>query len=579
MTDPTATTPASTATTANTPTAATTPASAATTASTSSATSVRQTSSYAHGVSDTALLGDTIGANLDRAVATWPEREALVDVPTGRRWTYARFGADVARLADALLASGVVKGDRVGIWAVNCAEWVLVQYATARIGAIMVNINPAYRAHELEYVLNQAGISLLFATLRHKTSDYQAMVEQVRGSCPGLRETVYFGEPSWDELFARRAPEGVVPEGLSCDEPVNIQYTSGTTGFPKGATLSHHNILNNGYFVGEMIAYSEQDRICIPVPFYHCFGMVMGNLAATSHGACMVIPAPSFDPAATLRAVQEERCTSLYGVPTMFIAELNLPDFASYDLSTLRTGIMAGSPCPVEVMKRVVAEMNMAEVSICYGMTETSPVSTQTRRDDDLERRTGTVGRVLPHVEVKIVDPATGLTVERGAAGELCTRGYSVMLGYWDEPGKTAEAIDAGRWMHTGDLAVMREDGYVQIVGRIKDMIIRGGENVYPREIEEFLYAHPKIADVQVVGVPDERYGEEILACVVPRDPADPPTLDDVTAFCRDRLAHYKIPRRVEVLAEFPMTVSGKVRKVELRERFGAEGEREGAGS
>ncbi|MFE5297609.1 AMP-binding protein [Streptomyces sp. NPDC056632] len=579
MTDPTATTPASTATTANTPTAATTPASAATTANTSSATSVRQTSSYAHGVSDTALLGDTIGANLDRAVATWPEREALVDVPTGRRWTYARFGADVARLADALLASGVVKGDRVGIWAVNCAEWVLVQYATARIGAIMVNINPAYRAHELEYVLNQAGISLLFATLRHKTSDYQAMVEQVRGSCPGLRETVYFGEPSWDELFARRAPEGVVPEGLSCDEPVNIQYTSGTTGFPKGATLSHHNILNNGYFVGEMIAYSEQDRICIPVPFYHCFGMVMGNLAATSHGACMVIPAPSFDPAATLRAVQEERCTSLYGVPTMFIAELNLPDFASYDLSTLRTGIMAGSPCPVEVMKRVVAEMNMAEVSICYGMTETSPVSTQTRRDDDLERRTGTVGRVLPHVEVKIVDPATGLTVERGAAGELCTRGYSVMLGYWDEPGKTAEAIDAGRWMHTGDLAVMREDGYVQIVGRIKDMIIRGGENVYPREIEEFLYAHPKIADVQVVGVPDERYGEEILACVVPRDPADPPTLDDVTAFCRDRLAHYKIPRRVEVLAEFPMTVSGKVRKVELRERFGAEGEREGAGS
>ncbi|MFF2569340.1 AMP-binding protein [Streptomyces sp. NPDC058084] len=579
MTDPTATTPASAATTANTPTAATTPASAATTASTSSATSVRLTSSYAHGVSDTALLGDTIGANLDRAVATWPEREALVDVPSGRRWTYARFGADVSRLADALLGSGVVKGDRVGIWAVNCAEWVLVQYATARIGAIMVNINPAYRAHELEYVLNQAGISLLFATLRHKTSDYRAMVEQVRGSCPGLRETVYFGEPSWDELLARRAPEGVVPEGLSCDEPVNIQYTSGTTGFPKGATLSHHNILNNGYFVGEMIAYSEQDRICIPVPFYHCFGMVMGNLAATSHGACMVIPAPSFDPAATLRAVQEERCTSLYGVPTMFIAELNLPDFASYDLSTLRTGIMAGSPCPVEVMKRVVAEMNMAEVSICYGMTETSPVSTQTRRDDDLERRTGTVGRVLPHVEVKIVDPATGLTVERGAAGELCTRGYSVMLGYWDEPGKTAEAIDAGRWMHTGDLAVMREDGYVQIVGRIKDMIIRGGENVYPREIEEFLYAHPKIADVQVVGVPDERYGEEILACVVPRDPADPPTLDDVTAFCRDRLAHYKIPRRVEVLAEFPMTVSGKVRKVELRERFGAEGEREGGGS
>ncbi|MFF6773405.1 AMP-binding protein [Streptomyces sp. NPDC012637] len=524
--------------------------------------------SYAHGVSDTALLGDTIGANLDRAVAAWPEREALVDLPTGRRWTYAEFGADVARLADALLGSGVAKGDRVGIWAVNCAEWVLVQYATARIGAVMVNINPAYRAHELEYVLNQAGISLLFASLTHKSSDYRAMVEQVRGDCPGLRETVYFGDPTWDELLGRTAPEGVTPAALSCDEPVNIQYTSGTTGFPKGATLSHHNILNNGYFVGEMIAYTEQDRICIPVPFYHCFGMVMGNLAATSHGACMVIPAPSFDPAATLRAVQEERCTSLYGVPTMFIAELDLPDFGSYDLSSLRTGIMAGSPCPVEVMKRVVAEMNMAEVSICYGMTETSPVSTQTRRDDDLERRTGTVGRVMPHVEVKVVDPATGLTVERGTAGELCTRGYSVMLGYWDEPGKTAEAIDPGRWMHTGDLAVMREDGYVQIVGRIKDMIIRGGENVYPREIEEFLYGHAKVADVQVVGVPDERYGEEILACVIPRDPADPPTLEEVTAFCRDRLAHYKIPRRVEILTEFPMTVSGKVRKVELRERY-----------
>ncbi|MET9620584.1 AMP-binding protein [Streptomyces sp. NPDC006464] len=524
--------------------------------------------SYAHGASGTELLGDTIGANLDRAVAAWPDREALVDVPSGRRWTYARFGADVDRLADALLGSGVAKGDRVGIWAVNCAEWVLVQYATARIGAIMVNINPAYRAHELEYVLRQAGISLLFASLSHKTSDYRAMVEQVRPTCPELREAVYIGDPSWDELLTRTAGERR-PAELSCDEPVNIQYTSGTTGFPKGATLSHHNILNNGYFVGEMIAYSEQDRICIPVPFYHCFGMVMGNLAATSHGACMVIPAPSFDPAATLRAVEQERCTSLYGVPTMFIAELNLPDFAVYDLSTLRTGIMAGSPCPVEVMKRVVAEMNMAEVSICYGMTETSPVSTQTRRDDDLERRTGTVGRVMPHVEVKIVDPVTGLTVERGTPGELCTRGYSVMLGYWNEPDKTAEAVDAGRWMHTGDLAVLREDGYVQIVGRIKDMIIRGGENVYPREIEEFLYGHEKIADVQVVGVPDARYGEEILACVIPRDPADPPTLDEVTVFCRDRLAHYKIPRRVEILTEFPMTVSGKVRKIELRRRYG----------
>ncbi|MET9061564.1 AMP-binding protein [Streptomyces antibioticus] len=524
--------------------------------------------SYAHGTSATALLGDTIGANLDRAVATWPEREALVDVPSERRWTYAEFGADVDRLASALLGAGVVKGDRVGIWAVNCAEWVLVQYATARIGAIMVNINPAYRTHEVEYVLNQAGISLLFASVSHRTSDYRAMIEDVRPRCPALREAVFIGDPSWDALLARANPDAR-PDELSCDDPINIQYTSGTTGFPKGATLSHHNILNNGYFVGEMIDYSEQDRICVPVPFYHCFGMVMGNLAATSHGACIVIPAAAFDPRATLEAVQRERCTSLYGVPTMFIAELNLPDFASYDLSTLRTGIMAGSPCPVEVMKRVVGEMNMAEVSIAYGMTETSPVSTQTRREDDLEHRTGTVGRVLPHIEVKVVDPVTGVTQPRGRAGELCTRGYSVMLGYWNEPEKTAEAVDAGRWMHTGDLAVMREDGYVEIVGRIKDMIIRGGENIYPREIEEFLYGHPGIQDVQVVGVPHEKYGEEVLACVIPRDPAEPPTLEDVRAFCEGRLAHYKIPSRLQVLETFPMTVSGKIRKIELRENYG----------
>ncbi|MFJ2924822.1 AMP-binding protein [Streptomyces massasporeus] len=523
--------------------------------------------SYSHGTGATALLGDTIGADLDQAVAAWPDREALVDVPSGRRWTYAEFGAAVDELASALHASGVAKGDRVGIWAVNCPEWVLVQYATARIGAIMVNINPAYRTHEVEYVLKQAGVSLLFASLSHKTSDYRAMVEQVRGGVPELREVVYFGDPGWEALLGRATADAVYAE-LSCDDPINIQYTSGTTGFPKGATLSHHNILNNGYFVGESIAYTEQDRICIPVPFYHCFGMVMGNLAATSHGACMVIPAPSFDPKATLDAVQQERCTSLYGVPTMFIAELNLPDFASYDLSSLRTGIMAGSPCPVEVMKRVVAEMHMAEVSICYGMTETSPVSLQTRRDDDLEHRTGTVGRVLPHIEVKVVDPATGVTRPRGTAGELCTRGYSVMLGYWNEPEKTAESVDAGRWMHTGDLAVMREDGYVEIVGRIKDMIIRGGENIYPREIEEFLYGHPKIQDVQVVGVPHERYGEEVLACVIARDPADPPTLEEVRAFCEGQLAHYKVPSGVRILDSFPMTVSGKVRKVELRERF-----------
>ncbi|MFI1868297.1 AMP-binding protein [Streptomyces jumonjinensis] len=528
--------------------------------------------SYDHGIAATPLLGDTIGQNLDRAVAAHPDREALV-VLAGPRWTYAEFGAAVDRLARGFLGIGVARGDRVGIWAVNCAEWVLVQYATARIGAIMVNVNPAYRAHELEYVLNQSGVSVLCASQRHKDSDYRALVERVRPRCPRLRSVHYIGDGSWDALLAAAAPvtagELAAREAeLSCDDPVNIQYTSGTTGFPKGATLTHHNILNNGYFVGETLGYTERDRICIPVPFYHCFGMVMGNLAATSHGACMVVPAPSFDPAATLRAVAEERCTSLYGVPTMFIAELSLPDFASYDLTSLRTGIMAGSPCPVEVMKRVVAEMHMAEVSICYGMTETSPVSTQTRRSDDLERRTGTVGRVLPHVEVKVTDPVTGVTLPRGWAGELCTRGYSVMAGYWGEPEKTAEAVDTGRWMHTGDLAVMREDGCVQIVGRMKDMIIRGGENVYPREIEEFLHAHPKVADVQVVGVPDDRYGEEILACVVPGDPADPPTLDDIAAFCRERLAHYKIPRRLEILETFPMTVSGKVRKVELRERY-----------
>ncbi|MFE7435294.1 linear/branched/unsaturated fatty acid:CoA ligase LbuL [Streptomyces tendae] len=531
--------------------------------------------SYAHGTSTTALLGDTIGANLHRAVAAHPDREALVDVPSGRRWTYAEFGAAVDEVARGLLAKGVTRGDRVGIWAVNCPEWVLVQYATARIGVIMVNVNPAYRAHELEYVLQQSGITLLVASLAHKSSDYRAIVDQVRGRCPALRETVYIGDPSWDALTAGAAAvpqervEALAAE-LSCDDPVNIQYTSGTTGFPKGATLSHHNILNNGYWVGRTVGYTEQDRVCLPVPFYHCFGMVMGNLGATSHGACIVIPAPSFEPTATLEAVQRERCTSLYGVPTMFIAELNLPDFASWDLTSLRTGIMAGSPCPVEVMKRVVAEMHMEQVSICYGMTETSPVSLQTRMDDDLEHRTGTVGRVLPHIEVKVVDPVTGVTLPRGGSGELRTRGYSVMLGYWEEPEKTAEAIDPGRWMHTGDLAVMREDGYVEIVGRIKDMIIRGGENIYPREVEEFLYAHPKIADVQVVGVPHERYGEEVLACVVPRDAADPLTLEELRAYCEGQLAHYKVPSRLQLLDSFPMTVSGKVRKVELRERYGA---------
>ncbi|MGP8297958.1 AMP-binding protein [Streptomyces inhibens] len=532
--------------------------------------------SYASGAAERPLLGHTIGADLARTIARFGDREALVEVAGGRRWTYTELGRAVDEVALGLLAKGVGKGDRVGIWAPNCAEWVLVQYATAKIGAILVNVNPAYRVHELAYVLQQAGITVLVSATHHKTSDYRRMIEQVRAESPALRDVVYIGDPTWGGLLAAGAavPHTRLAEcekALTADDPVNIQYTSGTTGFPKGATLSHHNILNNGYWVAETIAYTEHDRVCLPVPFYHCFGMVMGNLGATSHGACIVIPAPSFDAATTLRAVQDERCTSLYGVPTMFIAELNHPDFASYDLSSLRTGIMAGSPCPEEVMKRVVAEMHMAEVSICYGMTETSPVSTQTRRDDDLERRTATVGRVLPHIEVKVVDPASGVTVPRGTPGELCTRGYSVMLGYWEEAERTAEVIDAARWMHTGDLAVMNDDGYVRIVGRIKDMIIRGGENVYPREIEEFLYSHPKIADVQIVGVPDDKYGEEIAACVILRDPEDPLTRDELARYCRSRLAHFKVPRYLDILEAFPMTVSGKVRKIELRERLAKE--------
>ncbi|HEX6919174.1 MAG TPA: AMP-binding protein [Actinomycetes bacterium] len=528
--------------------------------------------SYASGTSSTALLGETIGANLERAAARFGDREALVDCESGRRWTYRRLDAEVDVLARGLLDRGIAKGDRVGIWAPNCPEWVLVQYATAKIGAILVNINPAYRLHELAYVLQQSGVRLLVAAPRFKTSDYAGMVREVRPDCPRLEHVVLIGEDSWRDLFdrAEAVSESALRERsarLSFDDPINIQYTSGTTGFPKGATLSHHNILNNGYFVGELCGYTEADRVCLPVPFYHCFGMVMGNLGATSHGACIVIPAPAFDPAATLRAVQDERCTSLYGVPTMFIAELALADFPSYDLSSLRTGIMAGSPCPVEVMKRVVDDMHCTEMTICYGMTETSPVSTQTRRDDDLERRVSTVGTVHPHVEVKVVDPTTGLALRRGEPGELCTRGYSVMLGYWEEPEKTADVLDAAGWMHTGDLATMDDEGYLNIVGRIKDMVIRGGENIYPREIEEFLYTHPDIADVQVIGVPDEKYGEELCAWVRLREGAEPLTAEAVRAFCQGRLAHYKIPRYVQVVDEFPMTVTGKIRKVEMRER------------
>ena len=528
--------------------------------------------SYSHGASAVPLLGETIGANLRRVAASYPGNEAVVDIPTGCRWTYAQLDADTDTLARGLIAAGLAAGDRVGIWAPNCAEWVLLQYATAKAGIVLVNINPAYRSQELAYALRQSGVRLLVSAESFKTSDYRAMVTEVRDGLERLERVVYLGSADWQALVTAASPAGGGPgplaareAALAFDDPINIQYTSGTTGFPKGATLSHHNILNNGFFIGEGCRYTAQDRVCIPVPFYHCFGMVLGNLACTTHGACIVIPSPGFEPAAALAAVQAERCTSLYGVPTMFIAELALPEFAGYDLSTLRTGIMAGSPCPVEVMKRVVSEMHMTEVTICYGMTETSPVSTQTTADDDMDRRVSTVGRVHPHVEVKIVDPETGLVVPRGATGELCTRGYSVMLGYWDDEAQTRSAIDTARWMHTGDLAVMDAEGYLTIAGRIKDMVIRGGENVYPREVEEFLYAHPAIEDVQVIGVPDTRYGEELCAWVKLR-PGATLSLDELREFCTGQIAHFKIPRYLRITGEFPMTVTGKVQKFKMRE-------------
>ncbi len=524
--------------------------------------------SYASGASQLPLLGETIGQNLRRIASRWAATDALVDLAQGVRYTYEEFDAAVDNLARALLGAGMAKGDRVGVWAPNCSEWVLLQYATARVGVILVNINPAYRTYELLYALNQSGSRMLFAVPTFKTSDYRTMIDSVRDELPQLERVVFLGTEDWVGLLGEGADEAALYQRtaeLSFDDPINIQYTSGTTGSPKGATLTHHNILNNGFFIGEGCRYSQGDRVCIPVPFYHCFGMVLGNLACTTHGAIIVIPSPSFEPAATLRAVSEERCTSLLGVPTMFIAELALPDFANYDLSSLRTGIMAGSPCPTEVMRRCINDMHMTEVTICYGMTETSPVSTQTAADDPLDKRVGTVGRVHPHVEVKIID-AAGRLVARGEKGELCTRGYSVMLGYWTEPTMTAQAIDGTGWMHTGDLATMDEDGYVDIGGRIKDLIIRGGENVYPREIEEFLYRHPDIIDVQVIGVPDARYGEEIMAWVVVREGAvmDSDVLRD---FCREKIAHHKIPRYVNVVTEFPMTITGKVRKVVMREQ------------
>ena len=532
--------------------------------------------SSAAGETTPALIEETIGENFSRIAREHADREALVEVASGRRWTYAELDRDVDALARGLIAAGIAKGDRVGIWSPNCAEWTIVQFATAKVGAVLVNVNPAYRTHELAYALQQSGLRLLVSATDFKTSDYRAMVDEVvtAGASSGdlaLERVVFLGTSDWDDLLAQGEglPADAVAERMATlanTDPINIQYTSGTTGFPKGATLSHRNILNNGFFTTELINFTHEDRLCIPVPFYHCFGMVMGNLGCTTHGATMVIPGPAFDPAVTLTAVQDERCTGLYGVPTMFIAMQNHPDFASFDLSHLRTGVMAGSICPVEVMKRCVEDMNMTEVSICYGMTETSPVSCQTRTDDDLDRRTATIGRVHPHVEIKVVDPVTGETVPRGEPGEFCTRGYSVMLGYWHDDEKTAEAVDADGWMHTGDLAVMREDGYCNIVGRIKDMVIRGGENIYPREIEEFLYTHPDVEDVQVVGVPDEKYGEELCAWVRMRSGADALTPEAVREFATGRLAHYKIPRYVLVVDEFPMTVTGKIRKVEMRE-------------
>ncbi|MEU8521256.1 AMP-binding protein [Streptomyces sp. NPDC048577] len=532
--------------------------------------------SHAAGTHPVPLLDETIGANLRRSVAAFPDRDALVDQGGGgRRWSYAELDAQTDALAAGLLDLGVRVGDRIGLWSPNNAAWVLTQYAAAKIGAILVNINPAYRTYELEYVLGHAGVRVLVAAPALRNTATAAMIAEVAPRCPSLRYTVLIGGEEWDALLtppaepsARRLAE--ITASLHPDDPINIQYTSGTTGSPKGATLTHRNILNNGFFTGELLEYTPADRVCLPVPFYHCFGMVMGTIAALSHGACVVIPSPFFDARATLEAIEAERCTSLYGVPTMFIAELNHPDFGSFDLSSLRTGIMSGTPCPVEVMRQVVGRMHMARVTICYGMTETSPVACQTRPGDSLERRVSTVGRAGPHVEIKIVDPETGETVPRGSQGEFCTRGYSVMSGYWRQPDKTTEAIDTDGWMHTGDLAVMDDDGYVGITGRIKDMVIRGGENIYPREIEEFLHTHPDILDAQVVGVPDDYYGEELIAWIRLRDGAAPLSATELWAYCAGKLAHFKIPRYVAVTDSFPMTASGKVRKVELREQGAA---------
>ncbi len=546
--------------------------------------------SYVHGASDKPLLGEPIFQNLRRTAYKFGDREALLVPQQGYRATYRELVEQCEEIARGLIARGVKKGDRVGIWSPNRYEWVIVQYATAAMGAILVNIDPAYRTSELEYALNQSGISFFILAASFRQADYRAMLAEVKSKCPELREALVLEggaadglrpsaanggnsphrEDGWEAL--RRDASRIEPSelreleaSLQFDDPINIQYTSGTTGFPKGATLTHHNILNNGYFIGETLRYTERDRVCIPVPFYHCFGMVLGNLACTTHGATMVIPAEAFDPVLTMQTVQQERCTSLYGVPTMFIAELEHPRFKDFDFTSLRTGIMAGSPCPVEVMKKVQTVMHMPEMTIAYGMTETSPVSTQCATNDPLERRVSTVGRVHPHVEIKIVDPSTGAVVPRGTGGELCSRGYIVMRGYWNNDEATRQAIDPARWMHTGDLATMDVDGYVNIVGRIKDMIIRGGENIYPREVEEFLYSHPDIADVQVIGVPSEKYGEEVMAWVKLREGAAD-TGDELAAWCKGKIATYKIPRHWKFVESFPMTFTGKVQKFKMRE-------------
>jgi fatty-acyl-CoA synthase len=545
--------------------------------------------SYVHGTGTTPLLADTIGGALNRAAVRWGDRDALVACHQQLRYSYAELRHEADRAARALIALGVERGDRVGIWSANRAEWLITQYAAAKTGAVLVNINPAYRLRELEYTLTQSGVSVLITARGFRSTDYVDLLVQlmpelttarpgeslVAARLPALHRLVYIGrnpEPgglAWTgflglgddvttrELDAREAT-------LQFDDPVNIQYTSGTTGLPKGATLSHHNIVNNGYFVGETLRYTDADRICLPVPFYHCFGCVLGNMAAVTHGAAIVLPGESFDPEGTLRAIEAEGCTSIYGVPTMFIAQLGHPRFGSFRLETLRTGIMAGAPCPIDVMRQVIDRMHVPEVTICYGMTETSPVSLQSEVDDPIELRVATVGRVLPHLECKITDPETGAIVPRGVAGELCTRGYSVMLGYWNDATATANAIDAARWMHSGDVAVMDDDGYIAIAGRIKDMIIRGGENIYPREIEEFLYTHEKVSEVQVIGVPDQKYGEEVCAWIRLRD-GTTATAEELRDYCRGQIATYKIPRYVRFTTEFPMTVTGKVQKFRMR--------------